>query len=309
MATSFLYDTDLLPDTRDPNGKGNKRNGKGACRPGWQLTATFVTSCIGLVLFSGLLLGIVLKGGALEETSRATISMHDDTTKMKEDVGAWFKDFRAHFPSNQETMTTEQVLDSIDKSHATIVWLDQVRRNVSPDQVSSIISNVNRLVGNATLLIEMFAGVLAPNGGSAQGRERFMGSATNILTKGSELLNSVTPTEFHSAFETGHAAVQSFVRLSQSVDHAKVAKLVDSASVILGDVDANHVVSVISELSRGAIDIIKRFSRPGGLRLSLPVEELMSPEPQAIPFPGLNVISLPKDPVASRTVQTVSGGK
>lgn len=166
--------------------------------------------------------------------------------------------------------------------HATLTWVDQVRRVIPSAVVQSILQNVNVFMGNATMLVELASGIFNGHSGvSARSPEQtqLMLSVAGVVQKGTELFGSINATEFHSAFVTGQSAIQSFVRLSQSVDHQKVAKLVDSASDILGAADTEHIVAVISELSRGASELIRRFSRPGtggGIRLSLPMEDLLS---------------------------------
>ena len=265
-----------LPEARNSHGGG----GKSACRPGWQLTGIFWIALFGVAAFVALEVAIVSKSDDLNETTKATVAMHKETIEMRTNTEGWINNMRSHFPVNQETLTIEQVLDAVDKVHAMMAWVDQVRRGVPSESVQTIVHNVNKLVGNATLFVEMATAVFGVSKDETkETRARLINSASSVFAKTSELINSVSTAEFHAAFETGHAAVQAVVRLSQSIDPAKVGKLVDSASDIMGAADTAHIVTVISDLSRGASEIIHRLSRPGGLRLSLPMEELMSPAP------------------------------
>jgi hypothetical protein len=131
------------------------------CGPNWQLTALFWVVLVGVTAFVGLEVALVSKGDQLEATSRATVSMHDETTKMKEDIGAALKKWRSNFPINQETVTTEQILDSIDKMHSTVAWIDQVRRGIAPETLHSVMSNADALIRNVTELVDIVGSVFA----------------------------------------------------------------------------------------------------------------------------------------------------
>jgi hypothetical protein len=259
----------------DAKGKGKAFCGRVVCGPGWQLTAIFWVVLVGVTAFVALEIAIVSKGDQLEATSKATVSMHDETTKMKEDIGAALKKFRANFPSNQETVTTQQILDSIDKAHSTVAWIDQVRRGITPETLHGVVNNVNALVSNATMFLDMVTAIFVRKSSqSARSTEnQMLHSASGLMEKGAELLGSISSAEFHDAFSTTHMAIQSFVKASKNVSPEKVSRIVDSAADILGAADSEHIVAVISELTKGASDVIKRFSDPAGagLRLSLPI--------------------------------------
>ncbi len=94
-------------------------------------------------MFLVFLIILVANGGDLQNTSKATIAMHEETVQMKKDAKAMWKKFRANFPSNQEEVTTEQVLDMIDKGHAMMVWVDGVRHRTPQKTVSNVITGVN----------------------------------------------------------------------------------------------------------------------------------------------------------------------
>jgi hypothetical protein len=150
-----------------------------------------------------------------------------------------------------------------------------VRRGITPETLHAVANNVNSLVGNATMFIDMISSAFTSkkSGASLRGENEMMHSAGGLLQKGTELLGAISADEFHQAFTTTHSAIQSFVRLSKDVSHEKITRIVDSAADILGAADAEHIVTVISDLTKGVSSVIHRFSEPGaGLRLSLPIE-------------------------------------
>lgn len=272
----------LGEDTTKGNGKTSSRQ-RWCCGQNWQLTGIFwITLIVGAAVI-GLVAGIFAKREELNQTTRATVSMHKDTTEMRENTEAWVKQFRSHFPPNQETVTTEQILDSIDKGHAMVQWADQVVKAIPPATVRTLVASAERLLGNATLLVEVFTAAFAlpPSSPSSPAKrsteqEQMVNGLATMVRRGAELISTVSGAEFHSAFTTVHTALQSFVRVSERVDPERVGKIVNSASDILGAADSEHIIKTMSELSRGAADVIHRLSNPGGLRVSLPLS--MTPE-------------------------------
>ena len=268
----------LGDDTSKGNGKTSSRQ-RWCCGPNWQLTGIFWVCLIVGAAVIGLVAGIFAKRDELNQTTRATVSMHKDTTEMRENTEAWVKQFRSHFPANQETVTTEQILDSIDKGHAMVLWADQVVKAVPPATIRTLVTNAERLLGNATLLVEIFSAAFAlppSSSPSSQAKrsteqEQMVSGLATMVKRGAELISTVSGAEFHSAFTTVHGALQSFVRVSERVDPERVGKIVNSASDILGAADSEHIIKTVSELSRGAADVIHRLSNPGGLRVSLPL--------------------------------------
>lgn len=262
-----------IPPARGGDDKYGKKGQSPCCGPNWQLTAIFWTVLFGTIAFFVLLIVLVVSGPEMQATSRATVAMHEETVKMKEDAETWFKKFRTNFPENQPTVTTEQLLDSIDKVHSITAWVDQVRRGIPPATLHAILNNANTFIGNATLFVEIVGAVFNSEKGTAAtpGKRELFTGAGSFLKKGAELITSISPAEFHEAFITTHSAVKSFVRLSENVSHEKVNKIVDSVSDILSAADSSHIVTVISDLTKGVSEVIHRFAQPGGLRLSLPV--------------------------------------
>lgn len=234
------------------------------------MTAIFIVVTFGTLTLTGLVIGIISKGEDLDKTSRATVSMHDETIQMRKGVEEYVRNIREHFPANQETVTTEQVLDSIDKAHAMMLWFNTLRSELPPDVLEKLIKNAGSLVGNANTMMGAVQGLFdAP---SSDRHRAMIGNAAMFFAKGAELLSTVSPTEFHEAFASGHEAVQTMAKLSQNISHDRVNRIIESASDILGSADATHVVSVIADLVKGANDLIRRFTQPGGIRLSLPLE-------------------------------------
>jgi len=258
-----------VPPAQPRGGKGGKPGGT-CCQPGWQLTAIFCVVLIGTCTLIGLVIAIISKGDDLDRTSRATQDMHRETMDMRKNIEDALRPIRDHLPANQGIVTTEQVLDSIDKGHAVMLWVNQLRSELPPDVLEKLIKNAGSLVGNANnILGSVQAAFDAPN--ESERHRAILGNAALFFAKSAELLSTVSPAEFHVAFSAGNEALQAMARLSQNLDHARVNRIVESASDILGSADSAHIVSVIAELAKGASDVIHRFARPGGLRLSLPI--------------------------------------
>ena len=93
------------------------------------------------------------------------------------------------------------------------------------------------------------------------------------LTGKNTPLSTVSPGEFHEAFASTHEAVQSMAKLSKNISQERVNRIVESASDILGSVESEHIISVIGNLVKGVTEVMHRFTQPGGLRLSLPVDQ------------------------------------
>ena len=110
MAFLWSGDTQQLPglrgeenaDDKYGGGRSKKCCGHTVCGPNWQLTAILCVLSFGVLAFTGLLIGIVSKGDQLEATSKATVSMHDETNKMKADIEKALKTWRSNFPSKSE---------------------------------------------------------------------------------------------------------------------------------------------------------------------------------------------------------------
>jgi len=268
----LLYD---VPPTRGSAGKGMTGSGKrGCCGSTWQLDGIFwVCLIVGLAII-GLIIGVVSKSDDLDQTSRATVMMRNDTVELRKNVEAYIQSIRANFPANQETVTMEQVLDSVDKAHAMMVWLNELRSGLPPDTIQLMVKNANSLVANGASMVGTVKGLFDELGATDKERHRaMMGNAALFFAKSAELLATVSPGEFHAAFASGHEAVQTMARLSQNISHDRVNRIIESASDILGAADSAHVVTVIADLVKGATEIVHRFAQPGGLRISLPVGE------------------------------------
>jgi hypothetical protein len=51
-----------------------------------------------------------------------------------------------------------------------------------------------------------------------------------------------------------------------------VSKILANTAEILASAESEHVVDVISRISKGALDIIDRFKQSEGIRISLPLD-------------------------------------
>lgn len=125
---------------------------------------------------------------------------------------------------------------------------------------------MSNVVGTVTSMFDSL-------GADTNQRSRTMvANAALFFAKGAELMGTVSPTEFHEAFASTHAAVQSMAKLSQNLDQQRVNRIVESASDILGSVESEHIILVVGNLVKGATEVLNRFTHAGGLRVSLPVD-------------------------------------
>lgn len=159
------------------------------CGPNWYFYGIFwVCLIVGLAIL-GLVIGIVSKSDDLDQTSRATVRMHDETVQLRKNVEDWIHGIRSHFPANQETVTTEQLLDSIDKAHATMLWINEIRAAIPPGMLETMMKNANLVVGNVTSMIGTVNGLFDGLGSDNKERHRaLVGNAALFFAKGAELL-------------------------------------------------------------------------------------------------------------------------
>jgi hypothetical protein len=274
----FYGTLDGMPDTSDGKRKRDKDGQFCLSDHTLNIIQTVAVVVLGLA-FCGLLIGILSKKEDLDATTRATVGMHDDTIKLRQDAETWLKGFREHFPSNQETLSVEQVVGIIDKAHNLMQWADRVTQGVDSRTVTTIANNVNTFVGNATLFVEVLTSVFGvknaqttTNGLSAEKRDRLVESTSTLLTKISDLIHAVKPDEFHGFFMASSEAVTRVVDITRSVENDRLRKIVESTSDLLSAADTEHVVGVLANLTRGATDMMHRLSQPAGLRVSLPLD-------------------------------------
>jgi len=260
-------------------GKYEKQGKHKGCPPGWELKGIFATGLAVFVLFVAFCIVLWANSDSLEQTSRATVMMHEETVKMKEDAEKWIKQFRTNFHANQEVITTQQILDTIDKSHETIAWLNEVRAGIEPDTVHSLVKNVNAVIGNVAQFSKLFGDALptlvngtAKRSSGSGGEATLIDRVSGFVEKGAQLFGTITADEFHETFIALKSGLETVTRVSQNISSDKVNKIVDSTSTILSAAESEHIVKTISKISAGVIDIIDRFKQPTGLRLSLPIE-------------------------------------
>jgi hypothetical protein len=227
------------------------------CHPKWQETGILIANYIGLVLFLVLLGALVLKGGELHETSESTIGMRKDTLEMRANAEAWIKQFRSNFPSNQEVLTTQQVLDIVDKSSATVEWIESVTHAIPKELPGHLMGNLTQTLNYLNV------GFTSPS----KKRDPAMQDASAILSRVRSWAESISSEEFHSGF----AAATRFMQVIGAVDDQKVAKIVDVLGHIFQDVDKDKFVDKATRLAKGAGDFFERFQQPGGLRIELPI--------------------------------------
>lgn len=270
------------------NANGKKKNSGSAicCGPGWQLTALFWIGLLFFGSFLGLMIGVIANKDVLEQTGKATVSMHKDTVELRSKIEAAVKDFSTKFPSNQVEITVSQVLDSISRSHELVVWVDQISKGIPPGVIAGVAKNADAFISNATAIMEVFGS--AVRGGPKQNQARAIGSKQEpegmgfgpLIQKTMELLNGLNPKEFHDVIVETRVALSRFVKMTDGIKPEKLAKLVNSLADIVSAAETDHIIDSIAKLSKGAGDVIRRFSQPGGLTLSLPLDSPVA-SPQA----------------------------
>jgi len=223
----FEFETPPAVNRGRSDGGGADKKKIQWCGKGWQLTAIFWTVLIGVTAFVALEIAIVSKSDDLDQTSRATVSMHDETIELRRNIEDYIKGIRQHFPANQETLTAEQVFDSIDKAHAMMLWLNELRAGMPPEAgpifavprcrltcpapqvIQQLVKNANTLVGNVSSVVGTVKGLFDGLGTDNNERHRTMvNNAAMFFAKGAELLSTVSPGEFHTAFAATNEAVQ-----------------------------------------------------------------------------------------------------
>jgi len=267
---------------------GKHKHGGACCGPGWQQTGIFWISLAGVCLFAGLLIALVAKGDQLEATSRATVAMHEETIETKTKIEKALSDWRSKFPENQETLTTEQVLDSIDKAHNMMVWAEGVTRQVETNEIKTIVRNVDRLVGNVTTFVEIITAAFTPTPNTmAKSKkdqtDRVLESARGLLFKTVDLLSELKAADVRDMFLSVKRGVDSVNDITKKVKGDTVAKILTNAAEVLASAESEHVVDVISRISKGALEIIDRFKQSEGIRISIPLDH---PSAAAISAPS-----------------------
>jgi len=266
-------------------------SGKKWCGEGWQLTAIFWVVLIGVSAFVALEIAIVAKSDDLDQTSRSTVAMRNETVAMRQNVEAYLKRVTSHFPANQDTVSVEQIVDTIDKVHAMMLWASDLKAGIPPETIQQLVKNADKLVGNVTSVVGTVKGLFdSLSGDSNNERHRAMVSnAALFFAKGAELLGTVSPDEFHSTFKATHEAIQSMAKLSQNISQERVNRIVESVSDILGAVESEHIVSVTGNLVRGATEVIERFTRPLDAAAALLAQQPVA----AASAPAIARLSLP----------------
>jgi len=255
------------------------------------LTAIFWVVLIGVSAFVALEIAIVAKSDDLDQTSRSTVAMRNETVAMRQNVEAYLKRVTSHFPANQDTVSVEQIVDTIDKVHAMMLWASDLKAGIPPETIQQLVKNADKLVGNVTSVVGTVKGLFdSLSGDSNNERHRAMVSnAALFFAKGAELLGTVSPDEFHSTFKATHEAIQSMAKLSQNISQERVNRIVESVSDILGAVESEHIVSVTGNLVRGATEVIERFTRPLDAAAALLAQQPVA----AASAPAIARLSLP----------------
>jgi hypothetical protein len=243
------------------DGKGPKKQ---CCTTDSKILAILCVLTVGVFGFLALEIAIVAKSDDLDQTSRSTVAMREETVAMRQNVEAYIAKLRTHMPVNQDTVSLEQVVDIIDKVHSTVLYVNSLKTGIPPETIQHLVKNADTLVGNVSSVVGAVKAMFDSFGqGENVERHRTMvNNAALFFAKGAELLSTVSPGEFHATFAATHEAIQSMAKLSQNISQDRVNRIVESASDILGSVESEHIVAVVGKLVKGATDIIERFTQP-----------------------------------------------
>lgn len=262
----------------NPRGRSSSSGGCCGAVAVERWTLLFVIVIAGM--FAGFMLGLFLSREDLQATSKATVAMHDETIQTKETITKALADFRAKFPENQEELTVGQVLDSIDKAHAMMVWAETITKQVPTGDVNTIVRNVDRLVGNVTMFVEIITAAFTPTTPSKSTKrdqtDRMLESARGLMFRTVELLSALKPSNISDMFASVKRSVDSVNALAEKIPGETVSKIVENTGRILASAESEHVVDVISRISKGALDIIDRFKQSEGIRISLPMDHAIA---------------------------------
>jgi len=188
------YEADTPPTAKGRAGPGGPKKGGGACGNPWcskdsKLTAILMVITVGVMAFVALEIAIVAKSDDLDRTTRATVAMHNETTQMRNDMGAYLRTITDHFPSNQGPLTVEQIVDSVDKAHAIMLWINDLKSGLPTETVQQLVKNANTLVGNVSNVVGTVTSMFDNMGSDTNERSRtLVNNAALFFAKGAELL-------------------------------------------------------------------------------------------------------------------------
>jgi hypothetical protein len=276
-------------DYEGSSSKGNPKSRGGCCGPvaieRWKLVFVIAIAA----MFAGFMIGLFTSREELQATSKATVAMHDETIETKETITKALKEFRSKFPENQEELTVGQVLDSIDKAHAMMAWAETITKQVPTNDVQTIVRNVDKLVGNVTVFVQMITAAFTPAPDTmAKGKrdqtDRMLESVRGLMFRTVDLLSALKPSNISDMFASVKRSVDSVNAIASHIKGETVSKILANTAEILASAESEHVVDVISRISKGGLDIIDRFKQSEGIRISLP---LHPGPPPVYPVPAI----------------------
>lgn len=151
-----------------------------------------------LALILGLGVGAYKSSDMLTETGRATVGMHNETLEMRHNVEAKYRQFRKQFPDNQEAVTVNQVLETIENASKISARLKYLLQNVEPDTVGNLVTHVESITGMVD--------------------DATIAQVKGVLQHVSELLSSIKP----ETVEAVQSMVQNIAHLSAEADQKHV---------------------------------------------------------------------------------------
>jgi len=139
------FDTELEtpPVGRGRAGPAHKKSSGPWCSKDTKLTAILTVITFGVLAFVALEIAIVSKREDLDRTARATVAMHNETTDMRNNVEKYLRTITEQFPANQGPLTVEQVVDTIEKVHDIMLWVNDLKAGL-PTEVHLVLCVFDR---------------------------------------------------------------------------------------------------------------------------------------------------------------------
>jgi hypothetical protein len=116
---------------------------------------------LGIVMFCGLLIGLIASGSQLDATSEATVSMYKKMVDSEDQIKGLISQYATNFPPNQVEITTNQVLDIVSRidtiAGQAVVLLGAGEQLVDKVKSDGLIEKVNGIATSVETLTETLA--------------------------------------------------------------------------------------------------------------------------------------------------------
>lgn len=181
-------------------------------------------AAVGLFVVTGLLIAVVValygayqSSDMMTKTSESTVAMHTETQEMRTNVESWIHKFRKEFPSNQEVLTTQQILGTIENIHKISARGEYLLSNIEPESLPNVVKNLNGV-------LEKFQKMT--NNVDKSQMDRIMATAFHL----SELVAGISPTQINQ-FMGGISETAEHV--GHMADQADADKFIDKATTLI----------------------------------------------------------------------------